>query len=61
LKGAGGGATTVNIINNFNGNDNSTTVQGGMDAKGQQLGRTIAAAVKATLIDEKRPGGLLAA
>lgn len=60
LKGAGGGATTVNVVVNMAGNNSTDSTQG-MDAKGQQLGRTIAAAVKATLIDEKRPGGLLAA
>lgn len=65
-EGGGGGNTNVVVnvsINGGGGTDQGT--QGGQgdlsdSEKGRQLGRVISAAVKQTILDEKRPGGLLA-
>ena len=57
-KGQSGSGGSTNVIVNVN-------VEGGMEVQSQQggaaLGRVIAAAVKTELINQKRPGGLLAA
>ena len=57
MTGNGGGST--NVVVNVNMQTGQDQTQG--DAQGQQLGRIIAGAVKAELINQKRPGGLLAA
>ena len=54
---AQGGGTTNNIVVNV---DSSGTQTSG-DQEGKMLGQVIAAAVKNTLVQEQRPGGLLAA
>lgn len=54
MQGGGG-----DVVVNVNVESGSTTVQS-QDGAGQ-LGRLIAGAVKAELINQKRPGGLLAA
>jgi len=54
---AQGGGTTNNIVVNV---DSSGTETSG-DQEGKMLGQVIAAAVKNTIVQEQRPGGLLAA
>ena len=54
--GAGGGDT--NVVVNVNVESGQTQVEGN---QGAELGRVIAGAVKAEIINQKRPGGLLAA
>jgi len=54
---ATGGGTTNNIVVNV---DSSGTETSG-DQEGKMLGQVIAAAVKNTIVQEQRPGGLLAA
>lgn len=56
MKGSNGG-TNVSVVVNMA--DGSTSIQGDQ-AKGQTLGKLIAAAVKNELIQQKRPGGILA-
>jgi TP901 family phage tail tape measure protein len=53
-QGGGGANIVVNV------DAQGTSVQGS-DQEGRQLGKLIAAAVKGTIIQEQRPGGLLAA
>jgi lambda family phage tail tape measure protein len=55
--GVSGGGSTTNVTVNV---DAQGTQAQGDDARGQQLGRVIAAAVQAELVKQKRPGGLLA-
>jgi len=55
--GVSGGGSTTNVTVNV---DVQGTQAQGDDARGQQLGRVIAAAVQTELIKQKRPGGLLA-
>jgi lambda family phage tail tape measure protein len=55
--GVSGGGSTTNVTVNV---DAQGTQAQGDDARGQQLGRVIAAAVQTELIKQKRPGGLLA-
>jgi lambda family phage tail tape measure protein len=57
MKGASGGGN-VSVIVNVNMADGTEKTAGSND--GQMLGKAIAAAVKAELINQKRPGGLLA-
>jgi len=57
ILGVEGGGTTNNIVVNV---DSSGTETSG-DQEGKMLGQVIAAAVKNTIVQEKRPGGLLAA
>jgi len=52
-----GGGDNVSVVVNVDAK--GTSVQGN-DQEGNQLGRVISAAVKAELIKQKRPGGLLA-
>lgn len=54
----GGGGTNVNVIVNMQTGQTETR---GNDQSGRDLGNLIASAVKSILINEKRPGGLLAA
>lgn len=56
MNGNAGGAT--NVVVNVNMETGQTQVEGN---NGADLGRLIAGAVKAELINQKRPGGLLAA
>ena len=58
MKGEGGGGST-NVVVNVNVESGQTQVQD--DGGAGNLGRLIAGAVKAELINQKRPGGLLAA
>lgn len=55
-QGGGGGSITVNVAVDASGQRDGV----GGDARGLDLGRRIQAAVKAVLVDEQRPGGLLA-
>jgi tape measure domain-containing protein len=55
--GVSGGGSTTNVTVNV---DAQGTQAQGDDARGQQLGRVIAAVVQAELVKQKRPGGLLA-
>lgn len=57
MKGEGGGGAT-NVVVNVNVESGQTQVQD--DGGAGNLGRLIAGAVKAELINQKRPGGLLA-
>lgn len=57
MNGGGGGPT--NVVVNVNMESGQTQVQ--EDGGAANLGRLIAGAVKAELINQKRPGGLLAA
>lgn len=59
MKGGSGdvGAISVNVTINNDGTREDTQSQ---SERGAQLGRSIVAAVRAQLIEEKRPGGLLA-
>tara|TARA_B100001123_G_scaffold77391_1_gene87597 strand:- start:7168 stop:8202 length:1035 start_codon:yes stop_codon:yes gene_type:complete len=54
----GGGNNTVNVAVNMNGNNASTSTQGG-DGNMQALGRSIGGLVQQHLQQEMRPGGLL--
>lgn len=56
VQAAGGGATNVSVVVNVE--SGNTQVSG--DTQGAALGQLIAATVNATLLKEKRPGGLLA-
>ena len=55
-QGGGGGSITVNVAVDASGQRDGVVG----DARGLDLGRRIQAAVKAVLVDEQRPGGLLA-
>lgn len=57
VKSSGAGTTniTVNVAT-----DGSTTTKGDAGTNAQQLGRAIAGAVRQELINQKRPGGILA-
>lgn len=55
-QGGGGGSITVNVAVDASGQRDGV----GGDVRGLDLGRRIQAAVKAVLVDEQRPGGLLA-
>lgn len=57
VKAAGGGG--VNVTVNVDASNNASV--NGDDTKSSQLGRVISDAIKAELIKQKRPGGLLAA
>jgi hypothetical protein len=51
-----GGGTNVSVVVNMNGADQTT----GSNKQGADIGKLIASVVKSTLLNEKRPGGLLA-
>lgn len=51
-----GGGDNINITVNVDANGNSSNNQ----QNGSELGRRIASAVRAVIVDEKRPGGMLA-
>jgi hypothetical protein len=55
MKGGGGNTSVVVNVNMDSGAQNVTST--GQNA--EALGKTIAAAVRSTIINEKRPGGLL--
>ena len=56
LTGGGGGTNVSVVVNMEGGNATRSDTQ-----QGQSIGNLIASVVKTTLINEKRPGGLLAA
>lgn len=57
MTGQGGGGAT-SVVVNVNVESGQTQVEGN---QGQELGRLIAGVVKAEIINQKRPGGMLAA
>ena len=59
MKGGGSGGGDTNVVVNVNVENGQEQVQGEQGAG--NLGRLIAGVVKAELINQKRPGGLLAA
>lgn len=61
VKGAGGGSNVgdVNVTINMTGGQAQENVQG-RGGRASEFGRAVAAAVKAQIIEEQRPGGLLA-
>ena len=54
---AGVGGVSMNIVVNVDASGSSVE---GNEQQGRQLGNVISAAIQAQLIQEKRPGGLLA-
>ena len=56
LRGGGDSITNVITVNV----DAANSAVSGSDANSQQLGQQIAVAIQSELINQKRPGGLLA-
>jgi lambda family phage tail tape measure protein len=57
--GMGGGSTSV-VVNVSVAGDGSSQTDAAGSEKGKELGKLVANVVKSTIINEKRPGGLLA-
>lgn len=60
MKGAGGGDMNLNVIVNVTSSGESTATSGDADQTGRNLASLVTNAVKAELIQQRRPGGLLA-
>ena len=61
MTGSGGGDVTVIVNVDVEGGNTTTSQQGGTGAQDyKQLGKMISNSVKAELMNQMRPGGLLA-
>jgi phage-related minor tail protein len=57
VDASGGGGDTISVVVNV---DASGSKVSGSDTQANQLGRVVAAAVRSEIVQQKRPGGLLA-
>jgi hypothetical protein len=60
MKGGGAGGTNVSVSVTVNQDGSASENSRATDSRGQQLGQLVKAQVMSVIVEQKRPGGLLA-